>query len=373
MPPSQPRRFYMMPPYLTHIFTSTSLGFIIGPQEASSSFIPTRPSASQAHNYTVEEEEEEEESPMLSAYQKQNDSDNILSERDDDDGHSSASDDEDTDDHITVPGTSAEISQCASCVIRDNDPRVVYSGSWILQGNSYSTTHSTTKTGSAVSLKFNGTGIIVFGTVPSSNKTASPPSATYQIDAEPPVTSTLPVANQDVVKQPLYAVPKLTPSEHQLTINVTNAESPYTLSYFFVIPNNGNTSESAASEVDSSFEDSSSYTQRTVRALAGILGGVVFLVLAVLIVLLVLRHRKMKLKEQKMEGFQYHSSNMKSSELYRGSSAVLTSQASIMRHDPSNLWSGSGDDPNREVGFNTIVPQFPPPLPPKQTDTVATI
>ena len=47
-------------------------------------------------------------------------------------------------------------SSATGCVIEDNDPRVHYSGPWVLEGTELSTTHNTIAEGSTVSLIFNG-------------------------------------------------------------------------------------------------------------------------------------------------------------------------------------------------------------------------
>lgn len=45
---------------------------------------------------------------------------------------------------------------CITCVVRDNDARLLYQGPWSLDGNPSFTTHSTNSPGSSVSFKFNG-------------------------------------------------------------------------------------------------------------------------------------------------------------------------------------------------------------------------
>lgn len=45
---------------------------------------------------------------------------------------------------------------CVTCVVRDNDARLLYQGPWSLDGNPSVTTHSTNSPGSSVSFKFNG-------------------------------------------------------------------------------------------------------------------------------------------------------------------------------------------------------------------------
>ncbi|KAF8879656.1 hypothetical protein CPB84DRAFT_289634 [Gymnopilus junonius] len=128
---------------------------------------------------------------------------------------------------------------CPQCLIPDNDPFVHYGGVWFLNvGPQSFTSHSTTTPGSSISLKFNGSGILIFGTVPASNDTVPPPSAVYFLDKNPPFPTTLPRAAMDIPHQPLFATQQhLSDEEHLIIINITKASAPYTLSGFFVFPN----------------------------------------------------------------------------------------------------------------------------------------
>ncbi|KAF8649149.1 hypothetical protein AX16_005947 [Volvariella volvacea WC 439] len=126
---------------------------------------------------------------------------------------------------------------CPFCVIRDNDLRVQYEGAWTLSGGASRTTHSTVSSGASLSLKFNGTGIVVFGTVPASNGNMRPPSASYMVDDQDPVITTAPIATRPVPDQPLFGAMDISGDvEHTLVMRIIDTETPYTLEYFFVFP-----------------------------------------------------------------------------------------------------------------------------------------
>lgn len=77
--------------------------------------------------------------------------------------------------------------------------------------------------------------ITVFGTVPSSNATSSPPTVVFTVDDNTPITITLPLANTDISDQPFFASEELAPNEiHTLLVNVTDASSPFIIARFFV-------------------------------------------------------------------------------------------------------------------------------------------
>ncbi|KAF9031703.1 hypothetical protein BDZ89DRAFT_1037423 [Hymenopellis radicata] len=95
-----------------------------------------------------------------------------------------------------------------------------------------------------------GSGIVVFGTVPSSDSTSKPPTASFTLDASPPFITTQASADRPVANQPLFASPKLSGDEHQIVINITSvgARSPFTLDYFLIFPNpNGSSTEATVS------------------------------------------------------------------------------------------------------------------------------
>ncbi|EAU89474.1 hypothetical protein CC1G_07700 [Coprinopsis cinerea okayama7 len=138
-------------------------------------------------------------------------------------------------------GNNNKFPFCAACFIQDNDPRVVYNGRWLLNGTTFQTTHSTTDRGARVELRFRGSKIVVFGTVPVSNATDRPPRAKYSIDGRQTTESTVPMANTPIQGQPFFQANSLNTEEHKLTIEVIRAETPYILQHFFVTPHPRNT------------------------------------------------------------------------------------------------------------------------------------
>lgn len=53
-------------------------------------------------------------------------------------------------------GPNGMVASCSLCNINDNDPRVHFTGTWVLESSQPSTVYSTVVEGSTVSLKFNG-------------------------------------------------------------------------------------------------------------------------------------------------------------------------------------------------------------------------
>ncbi|KJA25546.1 hypothetical protein HYPSUDRAFT_53079 [Hypholoma sublateritium FD-334 SS-4] len=198
-------------------------------------------------------------------------------------------------------------------------------GPWTLIGTQQSTAHSTTFTGAAISLHFNGSGIVVFGTVPSSNATNPPPTAAYNLDGQSFAT-TLPFAVANVPNQPLFATSSELSGnmEHQILINLTSVVArPYIFQNFFVFPNqrSGKTdgvvtsvppvnSATASSTTASAKSTASAPTtsqaasnksasplltpadaQKTIKILAGLLGIFVFFMALTLIIYAIVRRR----------------------------------------------------------------------------------
>jgi len=110
-----------------------------------------------------------------------------------------------------------------------------------LEATNLSITHSTVVQGSTASLRFKGSAIGVFGTVPASSPELEPPTVAYCLDNLPPYITTLPYATADMLNQPLYTSPNLSSNEeHILVINVTNSmpsAAPYALAGFFLSRN----------------------------------------------------------------------------------------------------------------------------------------
>ncbi|KAK0203751.1 hypothetical protein DFS33DRAFT_828954 [Desarmillaria ectypa] len=268
------------------------------------------------------------------------------------------------------PFTTGSDIFCQFC-IADNDARVLYNGPWSLDGAGPSnTTHSTSTAGSTVSLSFNGSGIIVFGTVPSSSTTSNPPTTSFIVDAAAPFVTTEPQTEQAYLNQPLFVASELSKDEHKIVINVTDAgsDSPFILDYFFISPHPNSTSNteatisfpptsssssttsfaSAIKSTTSSANNVSSVNRESpavIQTLAALL-GVMFLVIAILIAFLVIYIRKYKIQRGRSIPRSF-----KSRTSHQGT--LLTTTESIMRNfTPSLIWSysrseaGSGPSPS---------------------------
>lgn len=149
---------------------------------------------------------------------------------------------------------------------------------------------------------------MVYGTVPRSNDTVRPPTASYVLDANPPTVTTEAKADTDVSNQPLFFADLLSTDEHELTItSVGNGgfpTAPYILQRFFIFPqsnttqktvNNTTTSSSPTSLPPSSSTpepSSTSSSSRTVPILAGTLGSLLVLILLLILFFYAMYHRR---------------------------------------------------------------------------------
>ncbi|KAG9221787.1 hypothetical protein PTI98_008709 [Pleurotus ostreatus] len=278
----------------------------------------------------------------------------------------------------------AKTPQCFSC-IADNDARVLYSGPWTLNSANFSTSHSTTTPGSSLSLVFNGTGIVVFGTVPPSNSTHPPPSASYTIDADPPFTTNEPLATETIRFQPLFKVSSLSASEHRIFINVTGAETPYTIDSFFIVPgpsaagladakdgagptvsSDPTPSTPNAPSIPSSSDLPPANSHNTAQVIGGVLGGLFFLVLLIVFGFFLERRRRRR-RQGNPSGMAWFDKYTRQHTV--PAPTIFTSTESIMQATPSSLWSTfSRSDRQSLATFSPkIVPKVrdPPPLPPK--------
>lgn len=236
-----------------------------------------------------------------------------------------------------------------------------------------------------------GSGIVVFGTVPISNGTFEPPTTAYFLDAMKPVVTTVPNADHPISNQPLFAASQLSNDEHHILINVTKADSPYTLQHFFVFPRTNFTADmvdndpgmSAMPSTSTSIviQSSSIDAQRNVKILAGLLGSVVAIGV-IFGAFFVIRRRLRDRRASK--SIAILGSGMKSrpglslsfliiSIVENGSDTVFTSftsTESIMRTNPSTLWSSNysrSDGGSSAVDWRIVAPTpSPPPLPPKR-------
>ncbi|KAF9009972.1 hypothetical protein BDQ17DRAFT_1234758 [Cyathus striatus] len=166
-------------------------------------------------------------------------------------------------------------------IIQNNDPRVIYTGPWTLKGNKFVTTHSTTTRGASVHLKFNGTSIVVFGTVPASNDTVVPPTAVFVVDSNPPVETAAPTAEKPISNQPLFAADQLSGYyEHTINITIVKTDAPFTLESFFVTTDSSEastttstgtatTTDTAISSADVSAHYTSPSSQKSARSSSG--------------------------------------------------------------------------------------------------------
>ncbi|KAJ6577628.1 hypothetical protein B0H19DRAFT_1120724 [Mycena capillaripes] len=196
---------------------------------------------------------------------------------------------------------------CFFPCVADNDPRVSYSTTWSLSPNGFfQTSHQTVVVGSTLSFSFNGTGIVVFGSVPPSNATHAPPTAAYSVDGGAPVATAEPMATTTISNQPLFSISGLSAgSAHSFVINVTDVQpaSPFSIDYFIVKPAASTPSPSpspsasviAPEKVVTSSTTSPNKSAATVGILAGVLGAVIFILLCVMVfVLVILRRRRQR-------------------------------------------------------------------------------
>jgi len=125
-----------------------------------------------------------------------------------------------------------------SFYISNTHPQVHYTGFWVLKrARDLSITHSTVVQGSTASLRFKGSAIGVFGTVPASSPELEPPTVAYCLDSLPPHITTLPHATADMFNQRLYTSPNLSSNEeHVLVINVTKRISCSFTTTFTLFP-----------------------------------------------------------------------------------------------------------------------------------------
>ncbi|KAF9479781.1 hypothetical protein BDN70DRAFT_667175 [Pholiota conissans] len=307
-------------------------------------------------------------------------------------------------------GTPNPFSLCPQCVIRDNDPRVLYTGAWTLNGNQAMTQHSTTLSGSSIFLRFNGSGIVVFGTVPASDESNPPPTAVYSLD-EQPFETTLPFAVSDVQSQPLFAsMTVLSNEEHHIVVNVTSASTvPYIFEGFFIFPNMGsnkdvvgqvptsssNSTKAAATSTSATSTQSTSKSsmaaspnashttydpQKVIRVLVGLLGALMVLIIGGIIVYAIYRRRLMAKQNDAKE----KAPECRPDTVYTN----FTSTESIMRYD-SAIWSpfrsprsqysrseGRAGHSTQSTSLRTstnIDNTLPPPLPPKPVIFTSTI
>jgi len=203
---------------------------------------------------------------------------------------------------------------------------VLYSSAWSLSAQSFfRTSHITDVAGSWVSFTFNGSEITVYGSIPSSNTTHSPPTAAYAIDAAKPFVTAEPMATEPILNQPLFSASQLSGDMHTLVINVTDVqtESPFSIDYFIVTPPLPQASviPPDPTEAVSSLSSKPQASGATVGILAGVLGSVVFILLCLCAFFFVILRRRRQ-RAHRSKSFQ--------------SSLFTTSESILMWND----WGG---------------------------------
>ncbi|KAF9457149.1 hypothetical protein BDZ94DRAFT_264913 [Collybia nuda] len=122
--------------------------------------------------------------------------------------------------------------------VDDRDPRVVYSGSWVLGGVDQEfnrTTHGTVAGGSQARFTFNGSSVTVYGTITNEpvGGIVLPPSSTYSIDGSTNATFN-PVPTSIQYRQIFYQSPVLQNTQHVLVITSLVSNSVLWLDFFQV-------------------------------------------------------------------------------------------------------------------------------------------
>ncbi|KAF6764205.1 hypothetical protein DFP72DRAFT_871101 [Ephemerocybe angulata] len=223
---------------------------------------------------------------------------------------------------------------CNECITQDNAPGLIYVGNWFMTNEKvFGTTHSTTARDASVTFSFNGTKVIVFGTVPKGDRQSKGPTARYILDNVPVLTTTLPVSTEQIRNQPFFAAQDLNTSIHTLRIEMVqiNQKSPYVLQHFF---GPESTSGDASSHPD---------PLQIVKILAAVLGAVVALVIVVM-GLVFIRRRIAKSRASGNVWSKFFKYSPQSTERPRpGVDHVyfFTTSESIMRNDPVTMLRGS--------------------------------
>ncbi|KAI0331740.1 hypothetical protein GY45DRAFT_1369722 [Cubamyces sp. BRFM 1775] len=270
-----------------------------------------------------------------------------------------------------IPGV-----QCT--FVDENDGRLKYGPGWTLVPSNtlfgtQQTVHIATTNGSSVSIEFDGTSILVFGSVPQSNMTTAPPSAAYSVDGEEPWELPLPIADRCIPNQQFFHSRELTLGTHNLTINVTTPDStPYILDYlWFCTDKPAQTSNSTGLKTEKPSHETFSHLDGIV--LGSVFGGVFFLlaVAALAWMLTKARRRRRKLRKLHIAASPVSSWLNWNSRSGRSNNTevAFTSTESIMRDNSSDASAGDPDDFAKRrrmisMPISTLLPPEEPALPP---------
>ncbi|KAI0659842.1 hypothetical protein C8Q70DRAFT_914433 [Cubamyces menziesii] len=258
--------------------------------------------------------------------------------------------------------------------VDENDGRLKYGPGWMLSAfpfGSQSTVHIATTNGSSVVVDFNGTSVIVFGSVPKSNMTDAPPSAAYSVDGEEPWELPLPIANRCIPNQQFFHSRELTLGAHNLTINVTTPDgTPYILDYlWFCTDKPARTSDSMGVETENASNEKFSRLDGIV--LGSVLGSVFFLLViaALAWTLNKARRRRRRLRRLHIAASPVNSWLHWNSGRSNDTEVAFTSTESIMRDNSSDASVEDPDDFAKRgrivsMPISTLPPPEEPALPP---------
>ncbi|KAI0363163.1 hypothetical protein BV20DRAFT_188313 [Pilatotrama ljubarskyi] len=259
--------------------------------------------------------------------------------------------------------------------VNENDGRLKYGSGWQLSSSDPNgivfTAHTTTVSGSSVVVDWEGTSIIVFGTVPQSNASSVPPSATYSIDNKRPVSLTLPSSDRCIPNQQFFQSPTIAPGTHNLTINVTTPDgTPYVLDYLWFCGPLQSGKSLNSTGVDDKRPSHGGLSRLDGIILGSVLGGFIFLLGVAALVWACLRRRR---RRQQLRKLHIAASPVSSwlhwqSRSGTRSEAAFTSTESILRDNPSySSTAGSKETKRREVvsmPISTVSSPQSPELPP---------
>ncbi|KAF9457664.1 hypothetical protein BDZ94DRAFT_194133 [Collybia nuda] len=130
------------------------------------------------------------------------------------------------------------MSQPITEIVDDRDPRVEYSGSWMLSGDPgefNSTTHGTVNAGSQVKFTFKGTSVQVFGTISNRAPYTDAPASTYSLDGSPPQQFHPPPPDNIFYRQSFFKSSALEDKQHVLVITSTLSTAAFWLDYFEIV------------------------------------------------------------------------------------------------------------------------------------------
>ncbi|KAL5481069.1 hypothetical protein ACEPAI_10010 [Sanghuangporus weigelae] len=168
---------------------------------------------------------------------------------------------------------------CDSCI-----NGIQYSTGWDFNQhvNQNETSHSTGIPGSNMFVTFQGTQVNVTGTFPAGE---APLAANYIVDNGQTFMAPVPSASQDVIHQTLFASPILQDGPHNLTVQVfqTGLGRNYTFQNFRVLTSSGGGASADSNPISTAPKGQPNDSQNTAAIVGGILGAIIFSLLAVLL------------------------------------------------------------------------------------------